>query len=272
MELPPEMAEAIFRTRHPQWSTCTAAILKDNNGTLSQHGTATLFRMGGRFFAVTASHVVVPEKANSRLRLWLVNCHGDAVLLRGEAVVSHRPGGRDDDPADVAVVVLTTGEVEALEGCSFLCQVDIAPGDNLADDYYFWSGFPQEWAALSGPKPNLELLTYCTQPYRGRTSGFRNFNPDWHLLLRCGGALELSGERAKMPRWLEGISGCSIWRSYYVNGGESGSSRVVAVQTGKHLNGTVVKATRWSFVVKMLFANYPDLRPAMDLRLSGRGL
>jgi hypothetical protein len=40
---------------------------------------------------------------------------------------------------------------------------------------------------------------------------------------------------------------------------------VVAVQTGTYKNGSVVKATRWWIVTKVIEKYYPELCPALQL-------
>lgn len=265
----PEFLAAIFRMRHRSYATCAVAILNRTGDGFLQRGTGTLFRIGLRSFVITASHVVVAGKLEKPLRLCIVGQSGIPVQLNGPAIVSHETGGADDDQADVAAVELNSGVVRALGESEFLHQVDVAPDDDCPPDYYFFTGFPTVWAKLDDqPDQGLELLTYCTQPYEGSTSSYWTYRPDWHILLRRGGGLHLSGERADMPSELNGISGCSIWRSYFVTSETEGQARVVAVQTmvyGK--TQKVIRATRWSLVVKMLFDLYPDLRPAMSLRL-----
>jgi len=263
-----EFARQVYPTRHAAWASCTVAILVDYGEGMRQHGTGTLVRIAEHPFLVTASHVVVPPKKEFKMDLFLVGPSGTAPIpLVGSRVVTHSPGGCDDDPADIAVWELQDITISNLGECTFLRQTDIVADDDFAEDYYFFTGFPTVWAKTDDePDRGLQLLSYCTQLYEGSTTS-PTFRPDWHVLLRCGGALQVTGERAEMPKDLRGISGCSIWRSYFTTSGAKGRARVVAVQTGTLKNGTVVQATRWALVVKMISDSYPHLRSAFSLLL-----
>lgn len=272
----PGLAQRVFSTRHPDYDFCTVAILWDRpDGIRVQRGTGTLVRFGGIPFLVTASHVLVShKKGTDPLRLLIIGpAGGEPITLTGEMLVSHKPGGAEDDDYDVAIFELPQEIVAALGECVFLSQTDIVADDDFADDYYFVSGIPTDWAKIEGePTDGLVLLTYCTQPFLGETSSFGGYKPELHFLLSRGGGLHISGEPAEMPKSLEGISGCSIWRSYYTttHDDEVGQARVVAVQTGTYLKGTAIKGTRWSVVKAILAEFYPNLRPAMSRLLLPR--
>ena len=75
-----------------------------------------------------------------------------------------------------------------------------------------------------------------------------------------------------MPPTLHGLSGGSIWRSYYVNREGEGGARVVAVQTGTYRNTSITKGTRWALVVKMLHDSSPHVRRALSLELPRSGV
>ncbi len=265
----PELIAEIYRSRHPAYADCVVAILNDVGGGLVQRGTGTLVRIGAHSFLVTASHVVVRGEYDTEpLILYVVGKSELSVPLLGKALVSHQEGGADDDPADIAVIDLAPETIKGLGDCVYLRQTDIVAGDDLAEDYYFFTGFPTAWSQTDGEAGmGLGLLTYCTQLYKGPTSSFGGYRHDWHMLLKRGGALRVTLEPAEMPAQLNGISGCSIWRSYFTAAYGEGQARVVAVQTGTFQRQSVLKATRWSLVVKVIVDSFPDLKPSLALAL-----
>jgi hypothetical protein len=233
------------------------------------HGTGTLFAISDHRFLVTASHVVVPTKPEFEMTLWLIGPEGTPpVRLVGTRIVTHSPGGVDDDAADVAIWALEESTISGLGNCTFLRQSDIVADDDFAEDYYFLSGFPIEWANTGrGPERGATLVTYTTQSYVGDPPVARSYRPDWHILLALGGGMDLDGSPKPLPREIKGMSGCSIWRSYFRTQNGAETARVVAVQTGTLQNNTIIKGTRWAIVVNMLLEYYPELNKAMSLKL-----
>jgi hypothetical protein len=259
--------EDLLRTRHPHYGECTVAIMIDNGRTLRQHGTGTLFRFGRHSLLVTASHVVAEHDAFA-----IVGAAGQPIPVSGRKLTTHAVPGEEFDFLDVAIWALEDRTVDRLSNAVFLRQTDVVATDDLSEDAYFFSGYPAEWADTESAddRGSLKLLTYCTGLYTGDRGSFSGCRPD-HLLLSIGTSTTREGN-VRMPSWLGGISGCSVWRSYVRSQGiNEGEAKVVAVQTGVYRKGKIVKATPRSHVGRMLMQCFPDLRPALSLYLPKPG-
>ncbi len=254
------------------YADCAVPILLKTDGSMVSHGTGTLFRMADHKFLVTAAHVVVADRhGDPDKSLFLVAPSGSAPIpLCGKMTATHFAGGWEFDPHDIALVELADPTASALSNSTFLCQADIEPNDDFADDYYFVVGFPTSWARMTEDESRgLELLTYFTQPHLD-TVASSNYRPDWHLLLRRAGGERFTGERAEMPASVCGMSGGSVWRTYYTRGGTDGSARVVAVQTSSYRSETMLKSIKWGAIAQIIYNEYPDLRPATSLVMPRR--
>jgi|GEM_PF-1451127 len=229
-----------------------------------QTGTGTLFRIGSKVFIITAAHVL------------------EAIESRG-----HTPGTWSDDPPsfqpltgklqrtnevlDVAVFSITKDVERNLNHKQFLSLADVDFSADLGDGWYFLHGLPYHRS-----HPSRDLITtfqsdftYRTSCYRGPTTGFLNYDPEFHLVLEMSNESQFADDQSSAGARPElgGISGCSIWlgfsESHLMDEWSPALAKVAAVQTKIYTEKHVVQGTRWAAVAMVIWKHYPGLRNAM---------
>jgi hypothetical protein len=245
--------------------------------TLTQFGTGTLLRIADESFVVTASHVI--SKAEERQGgLCIAGPHGSFVPLAGEWLCSA------EGHADVAVARLAAVSNQPLAEARFLRYGDVSMRGDLSTGVFVVFGYPSLWSEPStSAKTVLQFGTfqYVTYPFDGETAALGNYERHWHLLLtaRLEGTTDLEGKPvefrnrqgfpARFPRDLGGISGCSVWKvgdlAKPLPKWKHERPKLVGVQTGVYDGAGVIKATRWAAVVDILYQEFTDLRPALEL-------
>ncbi len=263
----------------------TVPIVLLQDGSLSQHGTGTLFRIADAFFLVTAAHVFRLARQYALSIGFGAAINGSFIPIRGRHLES-RPKYADDDSdvCDIAIYPILSEDVSHIEKDRFLSLVDVDCGSQSPTAVYSICGFPCKWSKTSrtaDEKVVLKAIQYTSYSYSGDTSAFVGYVADRHLLISAnvdettddkGDAVrfvDFVGDALTFPKQLSGISGSSVWRIGDLNvplsEWNSDHAKVVAVQTGVYQDKSVIKATRWSVVLEMLNRAFPELHPALSL-------
>jgi len=281
----PEHREAIqkmARALAPHFSNSVTPIGMSwgNGSSVQQHATGTFFQVGERYFLVSAAHafyangrligdltVCNPVKApDGRMRLEHVGINGE--LHR----TSTLPGSED---ADLAVVELDHEVVSRLSGRRFLRlhEVQLCP---TYPGWYFVYGFPkcQAGSRLGTPDYMLNGLVLAA-PICRPPANLEKFCADLHFVLNADrkSLVEMTtGEPATLPRYLNGISGCSIWQTLRpgqrrFDGWDPNSIRVAGVEISYYPDRSLIKCAHWGIVADILHRRYSDLRPIIDMYL-----
>lgn len=271
MKLNPEETRAFIarmdKDLMPVFKKCVLPIYAHYKDGLVQCGTGTLFRVADRSFLVSASHVT-DLGAKRGIQLYITNS------VPGSSEVALEGALHSERNLDVSVWELPSTVVNALPDREFLsihradrADLRITPG------WYHIHGYPNCW---SDPRPDerkivVKPFTYGTILYSGDTTSFAGYDSRIHILLEVTKQRNVDSEGAEteMPHSLRGISGCSIWQSYYQGlpskQWTADDAIVVAVQTGVYQNGAVVRGTRWWVIEQIISKNYPDLRGPMEI-------
>jgi len=267
-----EIGAAVNKLRHPQANEATVAILIYYGDEFHQHGSGILIRLHDRSFLITASHVA---ERGSGYSLYLRGQSDRPAPLGGRLLLTTVRPGDEFDYHDIAVWELSEETLSALEGSVFLRQDAFETGEELADDFYFLTGFPASLASKSGKGDEHRIIltpfTYIAMQFRGDRSNLLGYLNGLHLLLGKTNPLELSGEIGGWPESLGGISGCAVWRAHTAEGVWSeGSARLAAIQTGVYFGGAIIKATPLSSAMSVIFDCYPELRRVLGISLPRR--
>lgn len=273
----------------PSLFNSTVIVVKANRPYVRQLGTGILFRVANHRFVVTAAHAIRDASA-SNSTLGISGNGGHFVAVPGTWLYSEQSGG--DDPFDVAVHLLTDGEVQKLEGKPFLEISDVSFGeDGMNEDEracFVLCGFPHIWATSceeGSDEMRLKALQFSAFRYGGSTAGLAGFNPRYHLLLDAndedifddaGSEADFrlrQGHRARWPHDIAGASGCSVWRlgnpQRSVHERTMKDARLVGVLTSVYAKPALIKATKWVAVTTLLHAAFPELRAEIECRPKG---
>jgi hypothetical protein len=251
----------------PMFTKCVLPLYGEQNGVAVQCGTGTLFRIAGISFLVTASHVA-DIMAKHHIQLFV----SDGV--QGAREIALEGKLHSERVLDIAVWELPHDIVQQLPNRTFLTvQHADRANKRITTGWYHIHGYPNCWSQSipAEQRTIVKQFTYGTVLYDGDTSGFADYNPEVHVLLTApkDGNIDSHGAETEMPNSLKGISGCSMWQSYY-EGLPSKSwtvddATVIAVETATFRDGTVVQGTRWWVVNEIIRQNYPELAGPLSL-------
>ena len=252
----------------------TVPIVAEQDGILRQHGTGTLFRIAHRYFVVTAAHVLKDaHKYDVPLRI-LEKEPGTKLMQVVGDFHCFKPN-QGNDLYDLAVRELDQPMVDFLKGYQFVQLLDIDTKQTVEDDLYVVCGFPTKLASearVGEPGFSLTRFFALTYPHGGSTDDLPNFDSQCHIVLdaRRKFAAELIGT-GPMPDNLEGISGCSIWKTNLMTVGRDkwtpAHARIIAVQTQVYPKAQLIRGTMWKVAAKLFHDAFPELQPAMALSL-----
>lgn len=233
-----------------------------------QLGTGTLFRVGDFSFLVTAAHVLKEiNEFNYLMRIL------DAKAPDGRVSAVDLPKWTAeiaDGLVDVAVMPLSEDIVAALPNRTFLHLYEVAM--RVTEPGGCWvMGYPHEKVRYAKKRTQMTLNPFLlAAPTIQWEETLNKFDERFHFLLDAKRD-ELwwpHGTPAKLPRKLQGISGCPVWQVAWPDGAwEPDHARIVGVQIGYYRRRSAVKATHWGAVMKLLYDSYPNLRDAIALHL-----
>lgn len=232
-----------------------------------QCGTGTLFRIGDRHFLISAAHVV---ETMNKAGAWAFT--GDFVA-DGSVVPRVRLNGSRASLMvgnhDLAMIELAPEFLAKIPNRRFLTLLDFAydrPGEG---DEYMVFGFPAELSNATDEdvlqQTGILFPTTCV-PVGDRL--LENYESRIHLLFNLPRNVTDQDGMA-MPKSLEGISGCAVWRFLRgtVQKFDIEAVRMIGIETHVYKASNLIRATIWGAVLTVLWVNYQDVRPAMELHL-----
>ena len=242
-----------------------------------QHGTGTFFQVAeSRHFLVSAAHVFYEDGRNIEGL-----CVFDAVIESdGTPRLQNVPISgqllRMEGLPDLAVMELDRSVVDRLSGRRFLRLADAQLHPSYPGWYYVY-GFPR-CDGKPGPRGfHPGELTLGARACHS-DAALPNFDPGYHFLLDANERQmhsQSTGERASLPRSLQGMSGCSVWQTLcgtetVSDRWDPASIRVAGVQIGHYPNVSLIKCAAWLGVAQILWSQCPDLRPALRMHFDPR--
>lgn len=248
-------------------------------GEVVQHGTGTLFAVADAHFIITAAHVLDAVRDNNSALFGYAygTTTEDGTTLVGVPL----DGGHCcwPDPLDIGVIRLTPDAVSRLTGRRFLrlsdvCLRPVVPG-------WGWvTGFPRMMAQRQGPTTEiLNPLNWGSVISTAEPFPMENFDPRFHFVLEhdpaTAGRLD-RGPAIELPDTFGGISGCTVWQTWWPGedeGNEWRSRRVraVGVQTSCYRKHTI-QATSWIAAAILICGAHPELTRVFEMHFPGWNL
>ena len=284
-DIVPDEVRAQYERMHdamvPLLQQHSVLIAAQYNGELRQHATGTLMQFSDYYFLVTAAHAI--EKFHEGKEFYpdlqlLIDNGNNLVPVYGTYRVTQtvrdpkkttiRLPEERDDLWDIGLWELHPQTVKALTSKRFLNRRNISITADLTTGVYFLAGGPCEWseADMVSRTLNWKWFRYITHPYPEREQ-LHHFDDGFHMALCLG-------EDPQLPKKLQGISGCTIWKLSDLPVKEDWSAdqaKVVAIQTGIDSNGVyrAIRGTNWQCVLPILGEMHPDIREGFKLWLPG---
>lgn len=252
------------------WNS-TIPIVVLNDGILSQQGTGSLLRVAQRHFLVTAAHVVNGIREHG-YKFVVFGKERGYIELVGPFQCLRRDSANGHDQFDLTIWELDKEVVEFLADYDFVNLLDVDTSEVFGPDLYCVCGFPAELSTdgnVDGTPIGFTPHYFLSYPYQGDVSQLPEYDSGCHLLLhgQPSDAVAIVGS-GNLPK-LNGISGCSIWKTNYLAIGPEdwtpAHAKIVAVETGVYRVEKAIKATIWKSVATLIYKAFEDLRPALTL-------
>jgi hypothetical protein len=270
-----KVSEAVIETCGP--SIC--AINGEIGGVLYQWGTGTLLRVGERHFLVTAAHVIVDaEKKGAILSI------ADHVLQNNCPVIPlvQLQVWMVRKEFDLALIELPQAILDKMPNRRCVSTLHFDRNPPTEHDSFYICGYPSEMSNPLHPGGIIQYAINFSTVRIEAPANAPNFDPEVHLMFDPPDGTEIADDGAPMPELLGGISGCPVWRAHSGEPPDKWNSdmiKISAFQTGvchkqrdEPRTGklTGIKATTWRVITEILWNQFADLRPALNLFLPSR--
>lgn len=236
-----------------------------------QVGTGTLFAVGDTHFVVTATHVLDRVDRDGAACAFVPGGEVGEYGTRLNPVPLFGNSHRAPHPVDVAVLALEPESAAGLVGRRFLRLTDACLAPEPLGLGWVW-GFPEERIRTVAPGAKaFEPLNMATPILSHDGAGLLDFDPEIHFVLNAaptGFAWSDGSGPAALPHRFEGISGSSVWQTWWPSRGGPDEQRarmvrVVGIQTSFYRKPALIKATNWGAVVEVIRQALPGLRPVL---------
>lgn len=233
----------------------------NDKGEATPHGSGILIELGGKFFMITATHVIGenPKKIFTILPNKELTLGG--TLLNGPLPKS---GKREDDKIDISIMELAESVVNDLsQSFEFLqlFNIDInhVPIDEMK---YLLLGYPETKTKKVWNKPEIlaKIFHYMSLPdlhFDFLKFGFKHFT---HIAIQFDGKAVSwkTGKKSTSPR-LNGISGSGVW--YFKNFPEEKSKETyqlvgIVIEQIYKTNHKDIIATKIGFITEIIRQRY----------------
>ena len=231
--------------------------------------TGVLFRVGESHFLITAAHKLV-DIHGLNIPLFLPPSQQDAspISLSGRMLYTK------DRRVDIAVWELPQSIVEQLLPTrTFLGMMDVDLQSHSPKELYLILGYPSSCTEITAEAVRPTVLKYVAYIYSGDTDGLENFDPSLHILLQHDrDGRDATGQPLLSPT-IQGMSGCGIWRLLELKPAwnqtwKRSDAKLVAIQN-RYIHDQYCKGTWVKYAIRLIGDNFPQLRPALQLRFNG---
>jgi hypothetical protein len=246
------------------------------DGTIHPFGTGTLLAVADTHFVISAAHVFLRILKGERpiFGFGILPTNDKfgnlpAALLEGQAVSF-------PDPVDVSVLRLDSPSVARLAGRRFLRLNDICLRP-MSPGWAFVSGFPCERVQDVGEDTTSFTPLHLGAPITGLAPpDLPGFDPELHFVLNNNPAdmNTTDGSPVSLPSSFGGISGSSVWQTWWPDDDESSRWRtrrvkIVGVQTGVYPLAKLIKASNWEGVLLAIYRSDPELFRSIRMHFPG---
>jgi hypothetical protein len=253
----------------PHVAAATVPIYVFQNEEVRQNRTGVLFQIADSHFILTAAH-----KLHEILRaeIPLLADFGKTHRIPIPLVKGRFHYTEENDGRDVAAIELPDSVVtELLPERRFLTMADVDTEPRSQNGLYAVFGFPNEWYRRAEGVQRTDPLYFLGSIYDGAMNPHSFFDPAVYIVLgfeqRCQNVF--THEERILPK-IQGISGCGIWRIANfsradVEGWNPQKVRLVAIQHRWSERRHYIQGTWISYVLELIWKNYPSLHAAMKL-------
>jgi len=252
-----------------QWEICLATVpfygLRE--GEVKQNGSGVLFRLAEKHFILTgAHHLKGPLFHEIPYFIGPAGDMGGLIEIGGATTSLFK-----DEAVDIAAVELSADAVDRLGSVRrFLNILDLDCDPKPVEGSYLLAGYPYAYTEPDDAGVvQTRALRYLTDIYRGQLAAGSVYDADRHILLgfdeQC---VDEQGGACSAPH-PEGTSGCGIWRFEVDAQGQAWRPedvKLVAIQHRYYASLKYVMGTWVQFAMSLLWKEYEELRPAMQLR------
>jgi hypothetical protein len=249
----------------------TVPYLRFEKDRLEHEGSGILMKIANSGFVLSAFHVLSPV-LDKHIPMWIGAGSQDSpgISLRGLSVL------KANDPFDIALVELRPSMSEQIACTNIFITLSKCDISHAFDSrqLFFVCGFPSVDTLSSTARKSLHLAPFgiMTGRYPGDSSQFpvKAYRDELHLLLDYTEGVRRDENWAPIPLPEPlGMSGCGVWRlpspGIPAEHWECEDLRLAAVVQSVHTKTRTIIATRFKYVLQLLYQQRPDLRSSMRL-------
>jgi hypothetical protein len=281
-----EMKAFMTKTSRDCRAGCDSATMpfytmQNNKGI--QCGSGVLLQVGEKHFIVTAAHTFdILTKADLGVGITNGVINDKLIELNNITVRTSQttdPIDREDDPFDIAVLELP-GDVgvEVSRGKRFLHLNELDPFDRQDPrSWYMVFGYPTAWNPSDdeGKRVHSTACSLNTFLYCGERGKLPRECPVTEILMDFKKEHCIPDKEGDPdPPNPNGMSGCGIWRLAHAGiettRWKPGDARLVGIEHTWNKDFHVLRGTRISCALQLIYRHHKDLRPAFEFHYGPR--
>jgi hypothetical protein len=259
-----ELIPRLVRATVPFYAVQNDKIVRDRSG--------VLLRIADRYFILTASHDL-EAIIHNEIHLYVGWSESEGTPY---PIADARYHLTEDSSRDIAVIALSPSSVphilsshDPISLREIALRIDTSPG------FFAVCGYPQEWLSVMPDRVESSPLVFISRFHQGERTATDfewSFDPQIHGLFELTqNAVRHDNVSVMLPpsEGMVGISGCGVWRIADWKSSASwnpGQCKLVAIEHRYNEKGKYVCATWIPYVVQRLVAEYPDLRPSLQIQ------
>jgi hypothetical protein len=256
----------------------TVPFFAEQGDKVVQFGTGVLLEIASTRFLLTSAHVIDVAVRHGLPTFVTSGKRGDALIPLDDLRLIFTPmpesGDRKDDAFDICVAQLPKELADRLlPERRFVHLAELDPHDEQKrGSWYYTFGYPHVLSKVDERNRTVgrSPLCYGTVIYDGARGPLPDFNPVFDIALDYSpnGSTDEMGNPVTLPN-PRGISGCGMWRlataGTHAKLWKPEHMKLVGIQHTWDKELHLLRGTRIGLVIRMIYKNSPDLRPAIRL-------
>lgn len=244
--------------------TCTLPLIEESETETTILGTGTLFTVNGKYYLITAAHVIEDLVAAKQLdRIGIPLGMVSAVSNLGRHYISYvQWKDKNTNPFDVAIIRFDQPELVAAlrRTWNFISPKNLGPLPERKQGLLV-AGYPRQVSSQIGFELSAKFMTFATNELPSPPED-RDCRPGLDIFMRLDKAgTGLDGKDAEIPK-LHGVSGGSVWVAHHDTEAETvwdpeSHLKLVGIQTA-YVRGSYIRAKSWQLVAVLFEGLDPE--------------
>jgi hypothetical protein len=220
------------------------------------HGTGTLFKFIGKYFFITAAHILTEMEGYDDFIDISIGKNNIEILTFKDCIKYFPNDNKLRDIYDIGIIQLSESLGKLLEhNYTFLNEQNIQFRISRKTNIYI-SGFPYSWGRFDKDKNIVRGKPFrLMSKYKTPSKNYDEYDPKAHILVEYSNIYYSFGNKntpVKVEQNLGGISGSSMWafedKQTIIWSAEK-CLKVIGIQSGV-MNSEYIKGTKWVYMIE----------------------